>query len=188
MKTFATIFLVVVIIVGAGFLLFKFGNNAPGSKPSLSEAPNTAVLKTNMEKAGLDVLSAEGTVMHIHQHLDLNINGTAYNVPANIGIAASFISPIHTHDTSGILHVESPVVKDFKLGQFFDEWGITFNDNCIADFCADDTHKLVVGVNGTAITNAKDHILAPHEEIEVWYGPITENPTLIGSYTFEPGL
>jgi hypothetical protein len=32
-------------------------------------------------------------------------------------------SPLHTHDTSGIIHVESPTVRSFTLGEFVDLWG-----------------------------------------------------------------
>jgi hypothetical protein len=29
---------------------------------------------------------------------------------------------LHTHDETGIIHIESPIKKDFILGQFFDLW------------------------------------------------------------------
>jgi hypothetical protein len=30
---------------------------------------------------------------------------------------------LHTHDTSGVIHVESPVLRSYSLGEFFDLWG-----------------------------------------------------------------
>lgn len=188
MKTIGSIILILVLVLGGGFLLFKYGNNTPGSHPSLTEAPNDQILRVNMAKAGLEQLSSEGTAMHIHQHLDIIINGQTFAVPDHIGIGIAFISPIHTHTNDGIIHVESAEVRDFKLSQLFDEWGVVFNDNCIAEFCADATHKLVVAVNGTPVVNVRDVILKSHDEIEIWYGPTSETPILIPSFTFPEGL
>jgi hypothetical protein len=193
MKTIGIIILTVIVTIGAGYLLFTKGNttledklkNQPGD---FSKVPTDAELTASLANAGLEALSAEGTVLHIHQHLDILINNQTIVVPADIGIASTFISPIHTHDTSGILHVESPVQKDFTLGQFFTEWGIKFDNNCIATFCADSNNKLIVGVNGSAITDPKNYVLKSHDEIEVWYGPQGDNPTLIPSYSFTNGL
>src|SRR2546429_6945096 len=67
---------------------------------------------------GLPALSAEGQVLHTHQHLDVYVHGTHVPVPAGIGFDAQlrFISPLHTHDASGVVHVESPTVRPFTLG------------------------------------------------------------------------
>ncbi len=187
MKSTLVVILVAIAVIGVGFLLFKYGNNTPGSNPSLSIAPNSEILSENMKKAGLDQLGSEGSVLHIHQHLDILINNQPQAVPEEIGIGTGFISPIHTHATDGVLHVESPVHKDFHLSQFFDEWGVKFDDSCIAQYCADSSHKLIVAVNGKTITNARDHVLGAHDEIEVWYGDKNENPSLINSFNFPQG-
>src|SRR5579885_3157574 len=141
MKNTIIIILVAIVIIGFGVVLFKYGNNQPGSANVLAQAPNDFDLKTNLQKAGLDQLPAEGTLLHIHQHLDVVVNDQYLTIPAGVGIGTTFISPIHTHDISGVLHVESPVVKDFKLAQFFDEWGVQFNDNCVANYCTDANNK-----------------------------------------------
>jgi hypothetical protein len=189
MKKSAIIIGIIVVVVGIGIYLSRQPDSQSNLPPAndLSSAPDSDHLLSNMRRAGIEPLPAEGTVMHIHQHLDININGTTYTIPAQLGIA-SFFSPIHTHDTSGIIHVESPQIQDFKLSQFFDEWGVTFSDTCIATFCADQNNKLVVGVNGASITGVRNYVLKAHDEIEVWYGPKTQNPSLIKSYDFPAGL
>jgi len=193
MKTIGTIVLVLVVVLGAGFLLFKKGNVTEqqklASQPGdFSHVPTDEELLAGLKNANLEALSAEGTVLHIHQHLDIVINGQNIIVPATIGIGSSFISPIHTHDTTGVLHVESPVQKDFTLGQFFTEWGVKFDGSCISTFCADSSHKLLVGVNGKQVSDPKNYVLKSHDEIEIWYGPTDQNPTFIPSYSFEAGL
>jgi hypothetical protein len=193
MKTAGIIIGTLIVVAAATFFLFTKGNTTLDQKLAhqpgdFSHVPNDDELLAGLKNANLEALAAEGTVMHIHQHLDIVINGQPIVIPADIGVGASFISPMHSHDTTGILHVESPVKKDFTLGQFFTEWGIKFDDSCIATFCADASHKLVVGANGQPITNAKDYVLKAHDEIEVWYGPSDQTPTLIPSYTFTGGL
>jgi len=73
--------------------------------------PEINHLKERLNLIGLPVLTVEGTVLHTHQHLDIYINGKQTEIPGGIGIneVAGFVSPIHTHDTTGIIHVESPI-------------------------------------------------------------------------------
>ena len=58
---------------------------------------------------------------HIHAHLASFINGNRTDVPTNIGIdvADQIGSPMHTHDDSGVIHVEAAQRSDaFTLGGF----------------------------------------------------------------------
>ena len=77
------------------------------------------------------------------------VNGKRVVVPAGVGIntkdpgvktfadpdgakayggielcATPCISPLHTHDRTGILHTESASAVPNRLGQFFTEWGV----------------------------------------------------------------
>ena len=160
-----------------------------GKGPWIAERAN---LKARLLSIGLPALSAEGTVMHIHQHLDIFINGNQTPVPAEIGIGNTehFISPLHTHDNSNIIHVESPTVEIFTLGQFFDVWGLKLSRDCIGGYCADATKKLSVYVNGELQTSDPRSIkLAPHQEIAIIYGTKEEAPKVIpSSFEFPAGL
>jgi hypothetical protein len=70
-------------------------------------------LAARLRAIGLPPLRpAEGTAVHIHQHLDLYVDGAKAPVPAGIGIdPAVGFAPLHTHDASGVIHVESPTVR-----------------------------------------------------------------------------
>ena len=97
---------------------------------------------------------------HIHTHLDVFVNGTAARVPAGIGIqidvpgvqhgtspdgtpsyggiricASVCIAALHTHDDSGILHVESQQPRTYKLGQVFTEWNVRLDGSCVGGYC-----------------------------------------------------
>jgi hypothetical protein len=63
----------------------------------------------------------------IHPFLTIVINGQQQTIPAEIGIEASGNLPIHTHDSSGIIHIESTKVLPFRLRDFFTIWGQPFS-------------------------------------------------------------
>lgn len=83
---------------------------------------------------------------HIHPHLSLFVNGNRIAIPAGIGIVDPVMSDgyvnqgscfywIHTHDATGILHVEPPTADLLlTLGQLFDVWGQPLTRDNVAGF------------------------------------------------------
>jgi hypothetical protein len=133
-------------------------------------APVTDVLQ-RAGVAHLVVLKAEAFAQHIHAHLDVIVDGNAVRVPASIGIdyVHRRITPLHTHDTSGIVHIESPDQSTFTLGQFFTEWGVRFGQGCVAGSCAPTPIEVIV--NGTVSTGDPTAIVFhAHDEIAVVVG------------------
>ncbi|HEY4227842.1 MAG TPA: hypothetical protein VGM49_05850 [Candidatus Limnocylindrales bacterium] len=180
--------------VGVGILIaiFAFISNRPpaGGGQTLWPADPPG-LQGRLEAAGLQVLNAEGQVQHTHQHLDLYVDGAHVTIPAGIGIdsAAGIIAPIHTHDTSGIIHVESPVVRDFTLGQLFAVWGVRFDAHCLGDNCDGSGRVLTVDVNGQPFTgDPTTLVLQAHAEIVVAIGTAGQLPSpMPSSYQFPVG-
>jgi hypothetical protein len=84
---------------------------------------------------GITCDTSEQLLFHIHAHLDIFVDGQPRYVAAGIGIGppltfqdgfvvgGSCFSWLHTHDQSGIIHIESPVQRTFTLGDLFDIWG-----------------------------------------------------------------
>ncbi len=73
-----------------------------------------------------EILSRSG--LHWHPELAIFVKGEKQEIPANLGIGAVH-NPMHTHDSSGIIHLEfqGVVRKDnLKLGRFFEVWGKDF--------------------------------------------------------------
>ncbi len=140
---------------------------------------------------GLPALTQEGTALHIHQHLDMLIDGKAVAVPSHIGIDQQdqFIASIHVHDDSGIIHVESPTMATFTLGQFFDIWGLKLTADCIGGYCSNATSLLKIYVNGQLYQgNPRDLALAAHQELFLFYGTPEQLPANIPStFTFPKG-
>lgn len=187
MKKFIIGGVVVAAIIGLGIYL-SIQDSKPLESNDFSRVPTSSELLNNMTKAGLEPLKEEGQILHIHQHLEIVVNGNPVGIPANLGVGFGYISPFHTHDTTGIIHIEAAEVKDFKLGQFFDQWGVDLNDNCVGSFCANENNKLVVAVNGAPLTNVRDYAVKQYDKIYIWYGAKSESVTLPATYSFPEGL
>jgi hypothetical protein len=195
--------LAVLLVVGIGGLAVSVAGRSgraatePSALPGLQTGPapwsaNTTGLAARLRAAGLPPLSAtEGTVVHIHQHLDLYVDGRKVPVPAGIGIdPAVGFAPLHTHDASGVVHVESPTVRRYTLGELFAVWGVRFTPSCLGGYCAGGGRQLRVYVNGAAYRGDPTTLpLAPHQELVVAFGTAARLPSPIPStYRFPPGL
>lgn len=142
-----------------------------------------AYLQDRLAFLDLSALSQEGVALHIHEHLDVFVNGQKVTVPALIGITSSFITEVHTHDTSGIIHIESPKSRKFILGQFFGEWGVRLNASCLGRYCG----QLKWWINGKRqVGNPALQVVKAHDEVVIAVGkPPTKIPA---SFTFPQGL
>jgi hypothetical protein len=148
-------------------------SNPPSASTSTAASPAIVwpAPKDPLERAvaaGLEPADREHLAVHVHSHLDVFIDGQMVVVPAGIGIniddpevkrfenptgyggieqcAQPCISPLHTHDETGIIHTEARDRTSNTLGQFFTEWGVTLSDTCVADKC--DPTPIAVYVNG----------------------------------------
>jgi hypothetical protein len=135
-------------------------------------APEYEKLPDRLGPLGMHALSAEALAFHIHAHLDVFVDGKKEPVPASIGIDdGSFITELHTHDASGVIHVESAETKPYTLGQFVSVWGVRFSKRCIGGYCATPSKPLRVYLGGKLYTgNPNDLILKNHQVIAIVYG------------------
>lgn len=120
-------------------------------------------------------------IMHIHPRLNVTIDEEPLLIPSGIGINSTLwndhsldqygmqpmkmtgkdmsmimqgMSPLHTHDTSGVIHVESNEFRNYTLGKFLQNWGIEL-----------DGKEVILSVNGNNIKDYKNHILADKEQM-----------------------
>ena len=169
-----------VIFLGGGD---KKGLNQPppkidyGTLPGLQKgpapwSPEYAALSDRLKPLGLDALGAELLAYHVHQHLDIFINGKRTPVPAYIGINdGSYLTQLHTHDPTGVVHVEAGKAFPYTLGQFFGVWGVRLSSRCIGGYCATPAKPLRVYLNGKLYSGDPDDlVLRNHEEIAIVYG------------------
>jgi hypothetical protein len=110
---------------------------------------------------------------HVHAELKVYINGKQTTVPANLGIdpQGRFISPIHTHDTSGVVHMESTKFYPFTLGEFINIWGVKFTDNQLGQYKAGDGgNVLQLWVNGKRVADPVNYKMRAHDVMILGYG------------------
>ena len=121
-------------------------------QPSARKAPwpDPDRVRDRVSAAGLNGGEQEVLTVHYHAHLDIFVNGGHEAVAASIGREGQrFFSPLHTHATSGMLHIEAPKDQHFTLGMLFTEWGVRLTDRCVAVYCEPAT-RLAAYVNGEA--------------------------------------
>ena len=147
------------------------------------------------EAAGLRALNTEGEVLHFHPHLDVLVNGKPVTVPADIGIdtTGAKISELHTHDTTGVLHVEAPDKEHrYVLGQLFAEWNVRLDGTHLGGLAAGGGagrgNTLAAYVDGKQVSGDPGQIeLLPHREIALVFGPADQHVPVPSSYQFPAG-
>ncbi len=83
------------------------------------------------------VAPAQTLRLEVDPYLRIYILGHRVTIPTAIGIAnprmyghvalsGTCVEPIHTHDSGGVIHVESPVRRTYTLGDFFRVWRSTY--------------------------------------------------------------
>ena len=114
---------------------------------------NTAQLPERLAILSLPDLNDAPGALHHHIRLWVYVDGQPEVVPANIGLSQQAASPLHTHDETGTVHVES-ADPNFQpvLGQFMDVWGLYFTPTCLGNACNDGDRQLRVFLNGQQYT------------------------------------
>lgn len=137
---------------------------------------------------GISCQGSEQVLFHIHAHLAVLVRGQQLYIPYGIGIGpplqleanggftggpfvtgGSCFSWLHTHDDSGIIHIESPVHRTYTLGDFFDIWGQPLGSTRVGRA----TGPVTIFVNGRQLaagTDPRTVALASHELIQLDVG------------------
>jgi hypothetical protein len=181
---------------------------ASGGTPAATAAPATTGPSTSTQTLaipgsdgqtadGIPCQTTEQLAYHIHAHLTLIVDGQNVLIPAGIGIAPprevqqGFVAGgkcfywLHTHDVSGVLHIESPTAQLYTLGQFFAVWGQPLNAGQVATFPVGADHPLHAFVNGQPVSSPPEQIqLDAHELITLEIGQQVPPP----GFNFPPGL
>ncbi len=155
------------------------------SGPPLATQSNMATGET---VDGVQCQTAEQTVIHVHTHLTIYVNGQARVIPYGIGIpgfqavnvrGGPFVESgacfywLHTHSTDGIIHIESPGRREqFTLGQFFEEWGIPLTSTQVGPATGNVTAFITVPGYATGIYTGdpRNLPLGDHYQIQLEVG------------------
>jgi hypothetical protein len=193
------------LVLGAGGALFWTSSQqrnqqaasaaSPLARPTATGAPVVAVNARSAAAQsgagspladinGISCDALESTIVHIHVHLAIFVNGDEQQIPFGIGIGqpwqvsdsdeGPFVDDgscfywIHTHTEDGIIHIESPVRRRFTLGDFFAIWQMSLSATQVGPAQG----QVITYVNGQRdSTNPPDIPLLPHERIQLNVGP-----------------
>lgn len=113
--------------------------------------------------------NSEQTLFHIHAHVAIFVDGAARQIPQGVGIvtSAGCLYWLHTHQPDGIVHIESPVQRNFTLGNFFDVWGQALGPDQVGPARG----KVTAFYNGALYSGDPRHIpLNDHAQIQLDVG------------------
>jgi len=122
----------------------------------------------NLPAAEINIGGHKNLQNHIHQDLEIIINGVKQDIPSDIGLSPGIMRPVHTHDSTGEVHVEGPCKRDFTLGEFFDIWGKELNSSRIFDKTTENG-TLNMFVNEVESTEFENLILREGQKIKLEY-------------------
>ena len=161
------------------------GASAPAglviSAPGLSAGqppwhPEYAHLPERLQQLKLPKVGDEK--FHIHAALHIYKDGILIPVPAEIGLepAKHIETSLHTHDSTGIIHMEAEHPYRFTLGDFFTVWGVKLGPAQVGGLTGYGGDKLHFYLNGQPLANPAAHVLRNGDNIAIGYGPDSSFP------------
>jgi hypothetical protein len=146
--------------------------SGPGVRTSTPPwQPEYAHLSERVHKLRLPPVGDEK--FHIHAALHIYKNGLLLPVPADIGLvpAKHIETSLHTHDATGIIHMEAVHPFKFTLGDFFSVWGVKLGPAQVGGLTGSAGDKLHFYLNGKPLANPAAHVLKNGDNISIGYGP-----------------
>jgi hypothetical protein len=162
-----------------------------GAKYFTDKIPDTPQGGRGQVVDGIACATQEFATLHVHAHLALFHNGKQIQVPQYIGEApnpaGSCLYWIHTHDASGVIHIEAPDLSPpqggpYTLGMLFDIWGKPLDRANVAGL----TGPVTAYVNGVKYDGDLRVIpLSAHQQIVIEVGTPAVPPPY---YAFPAGV
>lgn len=146
---------------------------------------------------GISCQPSLGTAARANVRLTVYINGQQAGIPAGIGSVApsqpgvaalasdgqtTCLYALHVFEADNIIHVDSPVNRNYTLGEFFDIWGQPLSRRQVADYAAAPDHALTFyifdpsGNQQTYNSDPRSIPLVEHETIVILYNSPRAHP------------
>lgn len=136
--------------------------------------PESSNLSQRLTALGLPSVGNES--YHQHALIKVMVGGKPTDVPNGIGQFSGGMGSFHTHDGSGVVHIEAGQAYPFTLGQFFDVWGVKFAATQLGGYKNEGDKSVQVYVNGEKISDPASYKLKQKDKIVVGYGTIEQVP------------
>jgi hypothetical protein len=120
-------------------------------------------------------------VYHVHAILHVYVNGRRQIVPPDVGIDVqhNLLASLHTHDATGVIHMEATAPFPFRLADFFDVWGVLLTPTQLGPYRNAGDRTVHFYVNGRPLTGADptSYVMHAHDDLVVAYGRDGSFPT-----------
>lgn len=106
---------------------------------------------------------------HRHALVRVYADGLLVPLPQYLGLdlKRDVLTGLHTHDSSGVLHMEADKPFRATIGDMFTLWGVAFGPDHIGALRNGDGRTLRVYVNGTRIEDPAAHVIAKDDVIVI---------------------
>ena len=171
--------LAAVLIAGCGEKKETLGDTTAVSGPGIRATaprwqPEYAHLAQRIKQLGLPPVGKEK--VHHHALIHIYNDGLLIPIAPNIGIHKPDYSSIHTHDQTGVIHMESDVPHKFTLGNFFYIWGVRFGKASLGNLVNKGDKQVRVYVNGKLVSDPVHYVMKDQDNIVVGYGTADSFP------------
>jgi hypothetical protein len=172
-----------VVLIALILLILHFATSGSSHPPAVSSGYGR----------GITCDTGEGSAAHYHANLQIIVNGKDEPVPAGVGIVPNqCLYWLHTHDTSGVIHIETPdASRTYYLGDFFAVWSKTVSQSgsialgspalsttSFFGHPVDADHPLTIYINGQIYQGDPNQIaIRSGENIWLEYGKPLVTPT-----------
>ena len=189
-----------IVAVGAALIVASctsWGSQAGGtSNTPLASIASFDAASPGTVVDGIQCQTNEQVAYHVHSHVAIFVNGAQRLIPMGIGVApprqivpgktgpfavGSCFYWLHSHETDGIIHIESPSQRIYTLGDYFDIWHQPLSATQVGPARG----PVIAYVDGHRVAGSpRDIELRNHVKIQLDVG--TNVPP--AAYTFPKGL
>lgn len=120
--------------------------------------------------------SGEQLAVHYHAHITILYKGQPVYIPGQVGIIGSqCFYWMHTHSTSGIVHIEAPKdssSRQFTVGDFFQVWDQPLTSKKVTTFTVGKGESVKAWVDGKPYDgDPRKIVLKSHTNVVIEVGP-----------------
>jgi sulfur carrier protein ThiS len=112
-------------------------------------------------------------MIHYHAAVIIRVNGEFVPIPEDVGRPDGEcpMRQLHTHSENNVVHIELKQAADVPIEAFFDVWGKHFDETGFDDYRVNETHEIIMIVNGEPNEEFNKYILKDDDEVFIDFKP-----------------
>lgn len=115
--------------------------------------------------------STKPTLVKYSLHVGITVDGAPVPLDPDIGHDyGNCMRAVYTNDSSGTVYIESQYAEKYTLGDLFNVWKKTFDQNQIGSHVAGNGKSISVVQNGFEVSTFEKTVMDPNDSIQIVYG------------------